>query len=52
MITKEQRVGDGEITNKEGIKDGKIIEGIDKIEMANPTKMGITEMVEIDKEEI
>jgi len=50
MIAEEQRIRDGEITNKEGIKDGKIIEGIDKIEMANPTKMGITEMVEIDEE--
>jgi len=50
MIAEEQRIRDGEITNKEGIKDGKIIEGIDKIEMANPTKMGITEMVDIDEE--
>jgi hypothetical protein len=60
MLSKN-KVFEGQIiilatTSKEGIaKDGKIIEGIDK--MASLAKMGITEMVitkimEIDKEGI
>jgi hypothetical protein len=57
MITKKWRAKDGKITNKEGIKDGNIIESIDKITMANLIEIGITEIliieiVEIDKEEI
>jgi hypothetical protein len=57
MITKEGRAKDGKITNKEGIKDGKIIEGINKIKIANPIKMGLTKMViirimEINNEEV
>jgi hypothetical protein len=38
--SKEGRVKDGKIIDKEIIKDGKIIEGIDKIKMANLAKMG------------
>jgi hypothetical protein len=57
MITEERRAKDGKITDKEGIKDGKFIEGINKIMMANLTEMGITEIliieiVEISKEAI
>jgi len=57
MIIEEGRAKDGKIINKEGIKDGKIIEGINKIKMVNPIKMGIIEMViikimDIGKEEI
>jgi hypothetical protein len=40
MITK-----DGETIDKEGIKDGNLIEHIDKIKMANLAEMGITKMV-------
>jgi hypothetical protein len=36
--TEEGRTKDGKIINKEGIKDAQIIEGIDKIEMANLAK--------------
>jgi hypothetical protein len=43
--TKERRAKDGEIIDKEGIKDGKIIEGINKIELANLAKMGIIETI-------
>jgi hypothetical protein len=52
MITKEGRAKDGEITDKERIKDGKIIKGINKIEMTNLTKILITKIMEIHKEEI
>ncbi len=52
MITEERRANDGKITNKEGIKDGKIIEGINKIEMANPIEMVIMGIMEINNEEI
>jgi hypothetical protein len=62
MITKEQKTKDGEIIDKEGIKDGKIIKDINKIKMANLVEMGIikmtitgiitTEMMEIGKEGI
>ncbi len=57
MIIEEGRAKDGKIIDKEGIKDGKIIEGINKIKMVNPIKMGIIEMViikimDIGKEEI
>jgi hypothetical protein len=45
MITEEGKTKDGKITDKEGIKDGKIIEGINKIVMANLTEMGITEIL-------
>jgi hypothetical protein len=45
MITEEGRAKDGEIIDKEGIKDGKIIKGIEKIEMANLTKMGLIEQL-------
>jgi hypothetical protein len=38
MTTKEGRAKDGKIIDKEEIKDGKIIEGIDKIEMASYSK--------------
>jgi hypothetical protein len=41
MITKERKAKDGEIIDKEGIKDGKIIKGINKIKMANLVEMGI-----------
>jgi hypothetical protein len=43
--TKEGITKDGEIIDKEGIKDGKIIEGINKIKLANLAKMGITKMI-------
>jgi hypothetical protein len=46
--TKEGRAKDGEIIDKEEIKDGKIIEGIDKIKMANLVKMGITKIIIIE----
>jgi len=62
MITKEQKTKDGEIIDKEGIKDGKIIKDINKIKMANLVEMGIikmtitgiitTEIMEIGKEGI
>jgi len=44
MITKEQKTKDGEIIDKEGIKDGKIIKDINKIKMANLVEMGIIKM--------
>ncbi len=57
IIIEEGRAKDGEVTDKEAIKDDKIIEGIDKITMANLTEMGITKIliikiVEVGKEEI
>jgi hypothetical protein len=39
MTIEERRANNGEIIDKEEIKDGKIIEGINKIEMASLTKM-------------
>jgi hypothetical protein len=42
MITKDGRAKDGKRINKDGIKDGKIIEVINKIEMASLVKMSIT----------
>ncbi len=50
--TENGRAKDGEIINKEGIKDAQIIEGIDKIEMASLAKMCITKIMEIGKEGI
>ncbi len=38
MTTKEGKAKDGEIIDKEEIKDGKTIKGIDKIEMASYSK--------------
>jgi hypothetical protein len=38
MTTKAGKAKDNEIIDKEEIKDGKIIKGIDKIEMANYLK--------------
>jgi hypothetical protein len=46
--TEEGRTKDGKIINKEEIKDGKIIKGIDKIEMASLAKNSITKMVIIE----
>jgi hypothetical protein len=48
---------DGEIIDKDIIKDGKIIKGIDKIKMASLAKVAITEIIttkimEINKEGI
>ncbi len=51
-IIKERKAKDYEIIDKEGIKDGKIVEGIDKIAMANLTEMGITEILIIEIVEI
>ncbi len=42
MITENERTKDGETIDRDGIKDGKIIKVIDKIEMANLAKMDIT----------
>ncbi len=57
MMTEEGKTKDDEIIDKEGIKDGKIIKGINKIEMVNLAKLGIIEIItieimEIDKEGI
>lgn len=46
--TKERRAKDGEIIDKEEIKDGKLIKGIDKIKMASLVKMGITKIIIIE----
>jgi hypothetical protein len=51
-IIKKRKAKDCEITDKEGIKDGKIVEGIDKIVMANLTEILIIEIVEIGNEAI
>jgi hypothetical protein len=48
MTTEEGRAKDGEIIDKEEIKDGRIIEGIDKIKMVSLTKISITEMLIIE----
>jgi hypothetical protein len=42
MITKDERAKDGNTIDREEIKDGKIIEVIDKIKMASLAEMGIT----------
>jgi hypothetical protein len=52
MIIEEGRAKDGKIIDKEGIKDGKIIKGIDKIEMASLAEMGITKIITIEIMEI
>jgi hypothetical protein len=57
MMTKNEKAKDGEIIDKDGMKDGKIIEVIDKINMANLVEMGVTgiittEIMEIGKEVI
>jgi pimeloyl-CoA synthetase len=46
--TEEGRTKDGKIIDKEGIKDEKIIKGIEKIEMASLAEMGITKMVIVE----
>lgn len=48
----EGKAKDGKIIDKEEIKDGKIIKGVDKIEMASLAEMGIIEIMEIGKEGI
>ncbi len=60
MITEDKKAKDGEIINKDGIKDGKIIKVIDKIKMTKLVEMHITgttitwiitiKIMEIDKE--
>ncbi len=45
MITKDERAKDGNTIDREEIKDGKIIEVIDKIKMASLAEMGITGMI-------
>jgi hypothetical protein len=62
MMTKDRKAKDGETINRDEIKDGKIIEVINKIKMVNLVEMGIsimiitqiiiTEIMEIDKEGI
>jgi hypothetical protein len=42
MITEDKKAKDGEIINKDGIKDGKIIKVIDKIKMTKLVEMHIT----------
>jgi len=42
MITKDERAKDGNTIDRDEIKDGKIIEVIDKIKMASLAEMGIT----------
>ncbi len=48
MTIEEGRAKDGKIIDKEEIKDGKIIKGINKIEMVSLAKMGIIEMILIE----
>jgi hypothetical protein len=62
MITEEKKAKYGEIIDMDKIKDNKIFQNIDKIEMASLAKMGIiktaiigisiTKIMEIDKEGI
>ncbi len=47
MTTKEGKIKDGEVIDKKEIKDGKTIEGINKIMMDNVVNLGITKMVTI-----
>jgi hypothetical protein len=47
MITKDGKAKDGETIDRDEIKDGKIIEVIDKIKMASLAKMGITRTIVI-----
>jgi hypothetical protein len=44
MITKDEKAKDGETIDRDKIKDGKIIDVINKLEMGNLAKMGITRM--------
>jgi hypothetical protein len=44
-LNKNNFFDNDKIISKEGIKDGKIIECIDKIEMASLAKMDITETI-------
>jgi hypothetical protein len=52
MIIKEGKAKDCKITDKEGIKDGKIIKGVDKIEMVSLVEMGIIKIITIEIMEI
>jgi hypothetical protein len=52
MITEKGKAKDGKTINKDGMKDGKILEVIDKIKMASLVEMGITKIMEINKEVI
>jgi hypothetical protein len=62
MITEERKAKYGKTIDMDKIKDGKIIQDIDKIKMASLAKMAIiemaitiisiTEIMEIDKEGI
>jgi len=57
MTIEEGKIKDDKIIDKKEIKDGKIIEGINKIVMDNPvdpgiTKMVIIEIIEVNKEGI
>jgi hypothetical protein len=44
MIIEERKAKDGKTIDMDKIKDGKIFQDIDKIEMANLVEMGITKM--------
>ncbi len=57
LTTEKGKAKDGKTINKDGMKDGKIFEVIDKIKMASLVEMGITKItttkiMEINKEVI